>query len=490
MRSAMLGSLLIVAVMLSSPVYAADEYKVVQLTEYCRHGARTTWYTPNLNLDLTQKYGIGTLTPNGMRMNYLLGAQLRKNYKDLFGTIDQNKLTFNDVEVYASAVARSQLSAVSQMTGLFPFGLGSEITTPGQEKYYNPPLADLSVKVEGNDALPKRFYPVPLIINDKNKDVFFFGSYVGTCPLADAYSKEWDSAQYKKFDYLVQDLARELEEKGFSAKKMYGLDKWDIKQLALLSDEIITYENYHGKKYMDMSEDLFKKVFHAHNVKFTSEFNNSKICRMRADGVARSIIEGMDRVVNGKPGQKTFRLFSGHDTGTYSHILLLGLTNLECLIDKLQEKPVKGRCEYIPEFSSQFLYELAVKEDKYFVRALYNGKPFEVCEGKTYCPYEEFKTAFSAKLFMKPDEFLEFCGNQYLKAVAGQTPKTVYKPFTLWYIILVGSLLALILTGLIIWKYKKATKQISYGMPHESQSDHTITVRQNMTESLNPNSPA
>lgn len=490
MKAGIVVAAILLVLLVSGTSAADDGYKIVQVSEYCRHGARTTWYTPNLNLDLTQKYGIGILTPNGMRMHYLLGAQIRKNYESLFGTVEDNKVTFKDIEVFASAKARSELSAVSQMTGLFPFGLGSEVSTPDQAKYFSPPFANFSVKVKGNDALPKKFYPIPISINDQAKDMLFFGSYADSCPAANAYSKQWNQGEYKKYDYLIQDLAKELEVNGFSAKKMYNLDKWDINQLALFSDEIMTYENYHGKKYMDMDDKLFEKVFHAHNVKFTSEFNNSNICRMRADGVARGIIEGMDAFVNGNKDKKMFRFYSGHDTGVFAHMLLLGLSNLQCLIDMLQQKPVQGLCEYIPGFASQFLYELSQKDDKYYVRVLWNGKPFEVCKDKVQCPYDEFKTVYSEKVFMGTDDFIDFCGNKYLIAQRSQHPKTIIEPFPLWIIILVGLFIIIALTGLNLWKYKQINKTISYGMPHESMYENAITIRQNPIEAFNAGLPA
>jgi hypothetical protein len=483
----------LLALLVLSSVSCQETFTVKHVAEYCRHGARTTWYSPNLNLDLTQKLGTGALTPNGHRMQYLLGAQIRKNYESLFGPATPlgNKLTFKDVEVFASDKARSQLSAISQMAGVLPFGLGGDVT--GQDaKWYTPPFANFSSTTEGTASLPERFYPVPLIVNHKDNDMLFFGDYGGSCPKAAQYGSNFEKQQYAKYDYLIADLHDELEKKGYSAQKLYNISKWDINRLALFSDEIITYENYHGKKYDDIEESLFEKVFLAHNVKFTSEFNDSKIVRMRSDAVARSIIAGMDKVVANSSDAKAFRLFSGHDTGTYAHMLLLGLTSLECLVNKTSGVPVTGRCEYIPDFASQFLYELVTNsKQEYFVRVLFNGDAIEICNGKKYCPYAEFKKTFADKLYMDPEEFLQFCGNPYLLAAATNSTKTLIKPFKISLVLIIGSIIIAILAVMVALKYRQI-KHHSYASTSDdylTEKNFSVKDRSPLSDALTRDSP-
>ena len=74
-----LGKIMIVASLLSS-AYSRNSVYLIELTV---PGARTTDY-PDLSQELFQKYGMNRLTPNGERMMFTLGSQIRKDYPDIF----------------------------------------------------------------------------------------------------------------------------------------------------------------------------------------------------------------------------------------------------------------------------------------------------------------------------------------------------------------------------------------------------------------------
>ena len=84
-------------------VQTADvDYQVVQIVEYCRHGARTNFKKLPF-MDLVGLYGPGMLTGTGMRQHYLLGKELRNRYPTIFA--NQDKLT--DFEVYSTYYPRT-----------------------------------------------------------------------------------------------------------------------------------------------------------------------------------------------------------------------------------------------------------------------------------------------------------------------------------------------------------------------------------------------
>lgn len=437
---------------------ALCQYKVVQVSEYCRHGARTTW-TNNLHLDITEKFGTGILTPNGERMHFLLGQQIRKNYPELFGP--DSDLKQDEIEVWASSVARTQLSAQSQLAGLFPEGTGLSITTPNNNKFFLPPFEGVDYKWPESDvgSLPFKFRSIPMTIPSKEFDFHYLSGYDTTCPNADLYSKKFDPEAHKKYEYLVNDVGKELEAKGFSPKKPYNIEKWNVNATALFSDEMITYLNYYNEYYPKMDARLMELIFRIHRVKFTCEFDDPKIIRLRSDRVARGILQGMEDYISGN-SKKRFIFYSGHDTGVHSHIILSGLTNLQCMVDKAQGKSVTGNCEDIPDFAAQFLYELVIKDNSYFVRTLYNGKLFSFCDNaKEYCPFEEFKKAYAEKLFMDPEEFDKFCGNPYVEnSKRGETIKYI-QPISTLTVIVIGSVLVLIMLVLITLQMNKMKSQ-------------------------------
>ena len=441
----------------SIPACAAqNNFTVVQVTEYCRHGARTTW-RDHMHLDLTKNLGLGTLTANGMRMHHLLGKELRNRYTNLLGEQAPHPLRPLDVEVFASNVARTQLSAQSQLSGLMPFGTGPEIFEPNRPDLYNPNFQNVTVSLDGSYGLPQGYSPVPLILQAPELDVRFLADPAHTCPHATSFVANVSEAGYKKYQYFPDKLALELETRGFSSRSIYNKSAWDIESLALLSDELICYENYHGFRYNNTDPTLQEKIFRAHNVKFTLEFDDIKIKKFRSDAIARDIIQGMDNVVTNKTNKKKFRLFSGHDTGVLAHMLLLNLTNLDCMVAKMNGTSVEGACEDIPAFAAQFIYELVVNnKNEYFVRSLYNNVAFNICPRKEYCPYDEFKEKFEELVFMDKDDFLRFCGNQLLiqKSQHSQRPKIV-KPLLFWITAAVGGVLILLVILMIVARYQR-----------------------------------
>ena len=171
--------------------------------------------------------------------------------------------------------------------------------------------------------------------------------------------------------------------------------------LSLFWDEMICYENYYGKLYKGVDKELMNRLTLARNVQFFSEFDDPKILGIRSDGIGRDIVAGFDAYINGTQ-KKKFRLFSGHDTGVYAHMILLKMMNMTCLIDLYNGKKVDGPCEEIPGFASQFIHELAIKDGSYYVRTLFNNVPILVCDVAGYCKYEEWKDRFSKLTFMEP----------------------------------------------------------------------------------------
>jgi len=455
-------------VWLWSGIAANGDYAVVMITEYCRHGARTTFYHPNLNLEPTAKYGPGILTPNGMRLHYELGVQIRQQYPELFGP-SAPPLTQRDVQVMASPVARTQWSALSQLQGIFPPGSGNQITAPEQPNYHYPSLdeeSEIVVKdMSGVEALPFLFKFYPLEVQSNDRDFYFLGDAAGTCPkLIQNNTRDFPDIYQKlneQFKEQVEAIGQELEQQGFRAKAMYGIDKWDIQHYHLLSDEMICYYNYVGKYYKGMTPELQEKLFRAHNVKFTAEINDTRVQKLRANYIARGIIQGMEDFINNSTNKKVFRFYSGHDTGLQSHMMLMDIISLECQGKKFQGIPPGKRCEDIPEFAAQMIYELAIRKNEnrhtYYVRVLYNNRPIEICPDHEYCRFEDFKKIYSDKLFMDQADFDHDCGNKYTMTAKKNSEKVVEifdYPMRMTLVCVVGGLAVLVALCMIYYKLR------------------------------------
>ena len=104
--------------------------------------------------------------------------------------------------------------------------------------------------------------------------------------------------------------------------------------------------------------------------------------------------------------EKSFLLFAGRQERLVSLMKLLGLAEAKCFKIKAKagnyKDNVKGtECGGLPDYpgpASNIVFELLRKESVYYVRILYNGKPFKFCRSEYYCPYDTFKRMLLAKV--------------------------------------------------------------------------------------------
>ena len=402
--------LLLAACALTGPSLQQVLFQTVQITEFMRHGARTTWRSV-LNLPITSALGVGNLTANGMRMHFLLGSQVRKNYPSLFS----QPFTNFDVELFSSSSVRTISSLQSHVLGMFPLGVGEELSVDTTSKYTLPPFKGVQSALTNSSALPQAYRPLPYQIRPINQDYLFMPSMYTYCVKANDQITKQKATTYSKYQPLFSDLSKQVAAAGFDSQKYVGTAEWSLNDVAQVYDEFKSYKNYYGKLPDGVSNDLFQKLSQASNVNFAILFPDQKAMRALSDGMARKIVEGMDNFISGNLKRKV-RIFSGHDTGVYSHYLLFNLTDLQCNLDIFTKGQASRPCESTPEFASSFIYELNQKTgtQDYYVRMLLNGKPMTICnenEQQYYCKYDLFKKTFGDRLFFDPDSFVSYCGN-------------------------------------------------------------------------------
>ena len=381
-------------------------YRIVHLTEFVRHGARTTCNNL-LNLNMTKSLGEGNLTANGIRMHFVLGSQLRKNYPEIFGGEFKPK----DVEVKSSPVYRCIQSAMSHLMGVFPLGTGDIYTLAENDDKGLPPWNNLEENYSNVSALPRAFRPFPYSVLSPEIDDLFFPSLSTACPNAD-FERSMNLKQKSKlYEYLIKDITKELEGIGIDPA-LLSADKWTISLVAQVYDEFKSYLNYHGTRYPGISDALQAKMEIISTLNFKLYIPTEKFERLMSDSLLRDIIKGMDDRLSGE-SQATYRLLSGHDDGIFAHMLRYGLTSEACLVSMCATGTYVGTCHLRPDFASSFVYELAVDgKGVYYARLLFDGKPIRVCEhDEGYCQYEMFRAAVVEKLFYSENDKKEFCGN-------------------------------------------------------------------------------
>ena len=406
------------------------QYNTIFLTEYCRHGARTTWNN-KMNLPITQQLGTGNITANGMRMHFMLGSQLRMNYPSIF----QKQFSPYDAEIFTSSVQRTIQSAHAHLLGMYPLGTGEQMTIPNNSPFGLPPWQGLSVSFSNFSALPRAYRPFPYQTMTPDIDFFFFPSMFATCPNVDAQVKQETKNLVNQYNYLVTDLSTQLINAGFDPSTWYNQSTWTIDIIALFYDEMKSYLTYYGTYYNNLPEALFNKTYLIANLNFNFLFPQEKYFRMFANGIGQDILSGLQAVVNGKSPKK-FRMYSGHDTGVWAHMNLLNLTSRECLLDLIQTGSTTRPCQLMPDFASSFLYELNTIGGSYYVRILLNGNPIAFCPGLAdpyNCPFNVFSSTFSNMVFFNGD-FQAACGNTMLATYAKNNAD--HKPLVVTLVIL------------------------------------------------------
>lgn len=475
MQAKYLATLLLLSLCLASNL----ALEIVQITEHSRHGARTArHFFPNKSIPEEATLGEMTLTGNGKRQHYLLGLDLKRRYSTLF-----SKLKETDIEALASSSARTQDSALSQLLAIFPFGTGKMISGDMSQAYWLPPFEGIQADSNLDSyALPKGLNPMVISIDSKLvDDMFNPDSGKLSCPNSFAKFKKYEKEIHKKFKPQIEPVLKYLDDAGFSTQEMFNKPSWDLDSVGTIDSELRAWENYYGKKYDKIPEEAFAKLRLLHSLKFTSQFEDEDIRRVRTHRLAQNILAGMQNFVDDKKDKKIFRSLVGHDTGLHSFTIGHGLSSSDCILKRIKGETVDTVCEDSPDFTSTYLYELAKDEaNNFYVRILYNGVPFKVCSENIedhYCKFEEFKKKMQEHFMMGEEDFMKKCGNLLLLR-AEQAPEirmiVKQKSLLVWIILL--SLVCIILLLLAIWKCRiiQLQKQLEAENPREPNLTKTM----------------
>lgn len=479
-----IGVCLVSLLLTSINTFEDKDYEIVQINEYCRHGARTT-FKDQIHQDITSQYGVGILTPNGYRMHYLLGEQLKANYPSVFS----EDFKLSDMSVLVSPVIRCQLSALSQIEGILGFGKGPSVSESSDAKSKEPPFENLTVEQpKTSDALPHLFQPIPFKTEGNYDDRVFLSNWTQTCPKNyELFQKVIDSVN--NLNPLMNGLDAELKANGVDPMKLYGDKNWTMKRISSFGDEVVAYENYHGKDFPGITGKLKVKFMLTFYTSFLGIFDHPDIADVMADKPARFILEGMTDFVEGKK-KKKFRLLSGHDTGLIAHLFKLKMTSVNCYKMKMQGKAWPEGCAEIPQFAANFIYELQKRksDSKYFVKVRYNSNVIEFCPGQTLCPFDTFKKIFEKTLFVDKEKFENLCTYKFDKRHRKIEEDEFLIPF--WgHLIVCGSILLffLIVLGVLGFKifvlsrksdgfYRDGVSEdASYSLSYKESEDSIIT---------------
>ena len=440
------------------------ERVVVQITVLSRSGARTN-FRKIPNMDIISRHGSGMITPTGMRQHFLLGSELRRRYPEI---LQAENIKSSEIQVFSSPSSSCQMSAISQLQGLFPPSSGVEVSTKDKE-FWSPPFEGFDVKIPANkSALPEQMKLVPFNTYSSDMDFMFYSDFASTCSGGGYKENELRSKKYASARGSIEGLIKELESANFSSKHFSSQDSWTMGNLDSFSDDMVCYRNYFGTFYSGMTSRLMTKLHDFMGFKMALDLSEKNFAQLRTSVIAKTISSGLQVAAKDTAKAKKIRLFVGHDFNIMTHLLLLNLTNVDCLNKTLNEIKTE-RCPGYPAFASQLIYELSQLDEKYYVRTLYNGVPYKVCANSEapsfFCLIDDFIPLFEKALIIDDTEQQSLCRNKYLEnektwiELQKYQDQEIqgYSSIVSWSIA-TGASVNLILIILIIWKTRSLRK--------------------------------
>ena len=434
------------------------KYKTVFIAELFRHGARTTTKVDKANFPFTSEIGFGNLTGNGQRMQFLLGQQIRKNYSELFNT-GSGPSNF-DYLLYSSPIPRCIVSANSHMLGLYPPGptAGDKVSTSQTGdglKYMSPPGDEVPDVVFNNQTFPSalpsgvRVFP---ILNFQNIDYMFLHNGRETCPGMGSLKSQIDPKTAS--DTLdVTETAKQMEAAGLKAEIIFGQSTWTTDLLDKFFDQARAYLYYKGEQFPGMTEDLYTQTRMIASWHFSGEMSGGpKVAKFHTTTISEQLLVNMNNKINGTNSKLKYLMFSGHDSTVYpfmhAHKIINGTCSKQMYETYMLNKTVIKDCQFLPEFSSSFLWELNKNsvDGEYYVRVLYNAQPIHFCQDNQddyYCKFSDFEAEVQSRLIL-PD-FMEICkgsGGLWIEHKVYQSLTFIFMATTAFLAVMVVTLMA------------------------------------------------
>lgn len=354
--------------------------EIQAVVEIARHGARGPGQIYPFNKDYWQEKDLNELTGVGMRQHYLLGAEFRQRYI-LQSPLLSAQYQSSEITLHSTDSNRTLCSAYCQLMGLYPYGLGPQISTNFTPPMFIHGLRDIE-KGLGLAALPYRWQVVPVFTHSDHSDYILKGYSSTTCPRLHMYEREVINGNA----YLTKE--KELKIGLFPLlSQALGFPVTSIKQAQKVGSALeCDYAAGHGLP-PNITQDLFQRVKEVHGFyRFTVPFAHSEALKLSFSGFLLELIHILTDAIQGK-GPK-LSIFSSHDTM---------LTGLLVLFQASQST--------VPPFASVFLFQLLSNQ---MVKITFNDFPLLLpapCISNP-CPWTDLKAYLQGYLY---EDYRERC---------------------------------------------------------------------------------
>ena len=359
--------------------YQTEPSNTKLLIGYFRHGARREQKaikSDNVAEYPDPNFGIGDLTPTGMRQEYLLGKALSVQYPQLFGkTAD-----ISTVKVHGSTFNRTIASAHSLFSGIYDLGSGQDIESDVKRNYL-PPIEGFNPEVfEGKSALPNSATLFPVIVSSFVNNHLFTPDNDVTCKPLNARRKEIEKQMNLDYTKDFEPLFAKLNEFGYKPS-MFEKDSFDFLSGLEVCDLIVSRAfNDHEFDKFDaslMEQCVYLNTFHGFRL------NSGDYVKAINQKINQKVIQILEDFLNPKIEKKEKAvLFSGHDTSLESFWNNFFPDNWKCVLGNYKAKYGRqeegdlgeGQCVDLIKFSANMLFEVHEEEGEFLMNLRFNNR--------------------------------------------------------------------------------------------------------------------
>lgn len=413
--------------------------KLEMVLEVFRHGAREPIFN-YWNAALFKNPE--ELTSVGMRQHFLLGTELRREYIENSQFLSPN---YDPKEIYvrSSNFNRTIMSALSQLSGLYPLGTGPTVPADvGIEKTYPPyPNIDYDVKKLGNFSIIGGFQPIPVHSVAQSEDRVFLGGNADVCEI----NKEMFDEQ-KRSDFY-KTIIEEFENNTLATlRSLLNITNTINLDVVTGVNDVFINDIFANKPLPNLSEEFFRNMTYMYTMNlFYTYYGTWAQRKFITTPIFHDFLSHFQSKIQNTTTKKWI-MYSGHDS-TLGYIYSgLNISNYECLLQLWRHNSTDHvNCEPYPAYASSLIIELHQNELKEFVvKMKVNGIYINVCDriGQE-CSWEEFSRRLEE--FAVPN-YEELCNNQILEKRNGgfletEENSTSYYPLGILIVLILANLM-------------------------------------------------
>lgn len=322
--------------------------RLIFAIDVIRHGDRT----PTADIPKAPhhwKEGLGQLTARGMQQEYILGANLRKDYIKKYHLLPEN-YAVGTIYARSSDVDRTLMSAQSFFMGLYPLGTGPDL--PDSKK----------------PALPHSFQSIPIHTVAKDQENLLI-----------AWTESPKFSEYlKMYVYPTPEWKQKTNEmipKFAKWSESTGIKITDLFQLKSLGDTLYIDQLYNVPLPEGLSSEEAQEIIDTGRWVFVTAFKSLDMGKNTGSGLLKTISDYLQDASTGKT-QLKYLLLSSHDTTQ--------LSLMSAMATPLKE---------VPPYASDLNFSLFENgKQNFYVRVKFNEKQVIIpgCHNSDTCSLAEF----------------------------------------------------------------------------------------------------